>query len=130
MTAARLLVPLSLALLAACAQQPKQIVSLEDQKDCPITLKTGQTLMLMLPSNPTTGHRWLMQNPAPSILNALGPEVFNTPEDVGMVGTSGQSVWRYKAANTGSGHLMMVYQQPWAPEVRPERTFDCAITVK
>src|ERR1700712_1861576 len=114
MTPARLLVPLSLALLAACAQQPKQIVSLEDQKACPITLKTGQTLMLMLPSNPTTGHRWLMQNPAPAILSALGPEVFNTPEEVGMVGTSGQSVWRYRAANTGSGHLMMVYQQPWA----------------
>lgn len=129
MPPARLLVPLSFALLAACAQQPKQIVSLEGQKDCPITLKTGQTLLLMLPSNPTTGHRWLMQNPAPSILNALGPEVFNTPQETGMVGTWGQSVWRYKAASAGTAHLVMVYQQPWAPEVPPDRTFDCAITV-
>jgi inhibitor of cysteine peptidase len=129
MTPARLLVPLSLALLAACAQQPRQIVSLNDQSDCPIKLKTGQTLLLMLPSNPTTGHRWLMKTPAPSILSSLGPEVYNNPEDVGMVGTAGQSVWRYKAASAGDGHLMMVYQQPWAPEVPPERTFDCAITV-
>lgn len=129
MTPARLLVPLSLSLLAACAQTPKHIVSLDDQTDCPLTLKTGQTLMLMLPSNPTTGYRWLMQNPAPSVLNSLGPEVFNASKEVGLVGEGGQSVWRYRAATSGSGHLMMVYQQPWAPEVRPERTFDCVITV-
>ncbi|MEQ7921391.1 protease inhibitor I42 family protein [Xanthomonas sp. WHRI 1810A] len=129
MQPARLLVPVSFALLAACAQAPKQTVSLDDQSDCPIRLKTGQTLMITLPSNPTTGHRWLMQNPASSILRSLGPEVYNNPEDVGTVGTAGQSVWRYQAANAGDGHLIMVYQQPWAPEVPPERTFDCAITV-
>lgn len=129
MTPARLLLPLSLALLAACAQHPRQIVSIDDQKDCPLTLKTGQTLILILPSNPTTGHRWLMQQPAPANLTSLGPEVFSTPEKMGMVGSSGQSTWRYKAVNTGEGHLKMVYQQPWAPEVRPEQTFDCAITV-
>lgn len=129
MTPARLLVPLSLALLAACAHQPSQIVSLEDQKDCPVTLKSGQTLILMLPSNPTTGYRWLMQQPAPAIISPLGPEVFNNPENMGVVGTSGQSVWRYKAASAGTGHLKMVYQQPWAPEVKPERAFDCSITV-
>ncbi|MFJ3482144.1 protease inhibitor I42 family protein [Pseudomonas sp. NPDC090202] len=130
MTPARLLVPASLALLAACAQTPKQIVTLENQQDCPITLNTGQTLMLMLPSNPTTGHRWLKQNPAPAILTSLGPEVFNSAEDAGLVGTAGQSVWRYKATAAGSGRLTLVYQQPWAPEVRPEKTFDCVITVK
>lgn len=129
MPPARLFAPLSLALLAACSQQPKPIVSLENQKDCPVTLKTGQTLLLMLPSNPTTGHRWVMHNRAPSILNPLGPEVFNTPEKTSMVGSAGQSVWRYKAARSGTGHLMMVYQQPWAPEARPERVFDCTITV-
>ncbi|SET39192.1 protease inhibitor I42 family protein [Pseudomonas graminis] len=129
MTPARLLVPLSLSLLAACAQTPRQIVSLDDQQDCPLTLKTGQTLMLMLPSNPTTGYRWLVQNPAPSILGSLGPEVFNSSKDVGLVGEGGQSVWRYRAANPGTGHLMMVYRQPWAPEVAPERSFDCVITV-
>lgn len=129
MTAARLLVPLSLSLLAACAQAPKQIVSLDDQQDCPLSLKTGQTLMLMLPSNPTTGYRWLVQNPAPSILGSLGPEVFNASRDVGLVGEGGQSVWRYRAASPGTGHLIMVYRQPWAPEVAPARTFDCVITV-
>ncbi|HEX8542530.1 MAG TPA: protease inhibitor I42 family protein [Pseudomonas sp.] len=129
MTPARLLAPLGLCLLAACAQQPRHIVTLEKQSECPLTLKTGQILLLTLPSTPTTGYRWQIQNPAQGILRSMGPEVYSNPEDKNMVGSAGQSVWRYRAADAGSGHLMMVYQQPWAPEVAPERTFDCVITV-
>ncbi|MDD2057753.1 protease inhibitor I42 family protein [Pseudomonas sp. GD03860] len=130
MTAARLLLPLGLALLAACAQQPRHSVALDDQADCPLPLKTGQLLTLTLPSNPSTGYRWLVQNPASSILRSLGPEVYSHPEDAGVVGSAGQSVWRYQAQAAGEGHLILVYQQPWAPEVRPVKTFDCAITVE
>jgi inhibitor of cysteine peptidase len=129
MPPARLLVPLSLMLLAACAQQPKHIVALEKQSDCPLPLKSGQVLLLTLPSNPTTGYRWQVQNPASSILRSLGPEVYSNPEDSGMIGSAGQSVWRYQAANAGDGHLIMTYQQPWAPEVPPAQTFDCRISV-
>ena len=130
MTTARLLVPLSLALLTACAHQPRQPVELDAESECPQRLQVGQSLTLTLPSNPTTGYRWLVQNPANSILRSLGPEVYSHPEDAGVVGSAGQSVWRYQAQATGEGHLILVYQQPWAPEVRPVKTFDCAITVK
>lgn len=129
MTPARLLVPLSFSLLTACSQQPRQMVALDRQSDCPLSLKTGQVLMLTLPSTPTTGYRWHIQNPAQGVLRSMGPEVYSNPEDKNMVGSTGQSVWRYKASDAGTGHLMMVYQQPWAPEVAPERTFDCVITV-
>ncbi|MHC2147517.1 protease inhibitor I42 family protein [Pseudomonas sp. 210_17 TE3656] len=130
MTVARLLAPLSLALLTACAQQPRQNVELEKQADCPLQLQTGQNLTLTLPSNPSTGYRWLLQNPAASILRSLGPEVYSHPEDAGIVGSAGQSTWRFQAQAAGEGHLLLVYQQPWAPEVRPVQTFDCTITVK
>ena len=130
MTAIRLLAPLSLVLLTACAQQPRQNVELEKQADCPLQLQTGQNLTLTLPSNPSTGYRWLLQNPAAGILRSLGPEVYSHPEDAGIVGSAGQSTWRFQAQAAGEGHLLLVYQQPWAPEVRPVQTFDCAITVK
>ena len=48
MTAARLLLPLSLCLLAACASAPKQNVTVEKQSACPLQLKTGQNLILTL----------------------------------------------------------------------------------
>ncbi|MFJ3075615.1 MULTISPECIES: protease inhibitor I42 family protein [Pseudomonas] len=129
MTAPRLLVPLSLALLTACAQQPKQAVELDAESECPKRLQVGQALTLTLPSNPTTGYRWLVQNPASNVLRSLGPEVYSAPEDAGIVGSSGISSWRFEARAAGEGHLVLVYQQPWAPEVRPVQTFDCAIKV-
>jgi inhibitor of cysteine peptidase len=130
MSAVRLLVPASLALLAACAVKPPQTVAIDHQSQCPIKLSTGQHLTLTLPSNPTTGYRWLVQNPAPGVLKSLGPEVYSNPEDAGLVGGAGQSVWRFLAQTPGDGHLLLVYQQPWSPEVKPVQTFDCALTVK
>ncbi|AZL72573.1 protease inhibitor I42 family protein [Pseudomonas oryziphila] len=126
----RLLVPLGLALLTACAQQPQRNVELDAESECPTRLQVGQTMTLTLPSNPSTGYRWLLQNPAPEILRALGPEVYSTPEEAGIVGSGGTSTWRFQAKAAGEGHLILVYQQPWAPEVRPVQTFDCAIRVK
>jgi len=130
MSVARLTLPISLALLAACAQQPRHSVELEKQSQCPVNLNVGQTLTLLLPTNPTTGYRWLVQNPAASVLRSLGPEVYSNPEDAGIVGAAGQSTWRYQAKAAGQGHLLLVLQQPWAPEVLPVQTFDCDIDVQ
>ena len=129
MTAARLLLALSLALLAACASAPKQNVTVEKQSACPLNLKAGQNLTLTLPSNPTTGYRWAIQDSAGGVLRSLGPEVYSNPEDAGVVGAAGQSTWRFQAFTAGNGRLRLTSQQPWAPEVNPVDTFDCAITV-
>ena len=130
MPIARLLLPISLALLTACAQQQRHSVELEKQSQCPVRLDVGQTITLILPTNPTTGYRWLLQNPAGSVLRSLGPEVYSNPEDAGLVGAAGESTWRFQAHTAGQGHLLLVLQQPWAPEVLPVKTFDCDIDVK
>ncbi|HDS1734099.1 MULTISPECIES: protease inhibitor I42 family protein [Pseudomonas] len=130
MTALRLLVPLSLTLIAACSQRPAQTLELGTENECPIRLQTGQSLTLSLPSNPTTGYRWLLQNPASNILRPIAAEVYTQPEEAGLVGSAGVSTWRFQAKAVGDGHLILVYQQPWAPEVRPVQTFDCEIRVK
>lgn len=129
MNLSRLILPLGLILLAGCAQQPRQIVTVEKQTACPLKLHVGQTVVLTLPSNPTTGYRWRVQNPAAQVLRSLGPEVYSNPEEAGLVGSAGQSTWRFQAQATGEGHLLLVYQQPWAPEVRPVQTFECILKV-
>ena len=126
----RLLALLSLALLTACASQPKQNVTVENQSECPLQLHNGQNLILTLPSNPTTGYRWAIQDSAGGILRKVSPEVYSNPEDTGLVGSAGRSLWRFKASASGSGHLLLVYQQPWAPEVKPAMSFDCDIQVR
>ncbi|MBF8781446.1 protease inhibitor I42 family protein [Pseudomonas fulva] len=128
----RLFVLSGCAVLAACAQAPvpEPAVLLEDAGQCPIHLVRGQHLTLRLPSNPSTGYRWLLQQPAANILRSLGPEVHEDATDDEMVGGAGRSIWRFQAQAPGASHLILVYQQPWAPEVSPERTFDCAIRVR
>ncbi|ROL91728.1 protease inhibitor I42 family protein [Pseudomonas chlororaphis] len=130
MSPIRLLLPLSLALLAACASQPKQNVTVENQSECPVQLSNGQNLILTLPSNPTTGYRWAIQDSAGGVLRRISPEVYSNPEDSGLVGSAGQSTWRFQAFAAGTGRLLLTYQQPWAPEVAPVKAFDCAISVK
>ncbi|MCK9814375.1 peptidase inhibitor I42 [Pseudomonas chlororaphis] len=125
----RLLALLGVALLSACASQPKQNVTLDDQDDCPLPLKSGQNLILTLPSNPTTGYRWAIQDSAGGVLRQISPEVYSNPEDSGLVGSAGQSTWRFQAFAQGNGRLRLTSQQPWAPEVPPVEVFDCSITV-
>lgn len=129
MSLTRLLVPFSLALLSACATQPKHNVIVEKLTQCPVQLTNGQNLILNLPSNPSTGYRWAVQDSAGGVLKALGPEVYRNPEDAGIVGAAGVSTWRFQAFAAGTGRLRLTYQQPWAPEVPPVETFDCAISV-
>lgn len=127
----RMLAVSSLSLLAACTQTPHTI-SLDEEHSsrCPLELVRGQSVLITLRSNPTTGFRWQVQDAAPGVLRSLGPEVYSNPEDSGLVGSAGQSSWRFAAANPGGGRLLLVYRQPWEPNVAPAQTFECQVTVE
>lgn len=119
----------SLALLTACAHASRQNLTVENQSECPVQLSTGQNLILTLPSNPTTGFRWTIQDSAGGVLRSLGPEVYNSPQNSGVVGAGGHSTWRFQAFAAGTGRLRLTYQQPWEPEAVPAQTFDCTLKV-
>ena len=123
----RLLILPALALLTACAHQSGTL-ELKKDRQCPLTLNKGQQLILSLPSNPTTGYRWAIQDSAGGVLRALSPEVYSSTES-GVIGGGGQSTWRFQAFAPGQGRLRLTSQQPWEPEAEPVETFDCAITV-
>ncbi|MBF7731622.1 protease inhibitor I42 family protein [Pseudomonas sp. N040] len=126
----RLALPVCLALLGACTSQPASVEIQEDQQpECPLELYRGQTLTINLPSNPTTGFRWVLVKAAPGVLTSLGPEVYTTPEDAGMVGGAGRSTWRFRAYQAGQDALLMQYQRPWEQAVAPAKTFACEISV-
>ncbi|MFI8335539.1 protease inhibitor I42 family protein [Pseudomonas taetrolens] len=129
MSPARLLTLFSLSLLAACAHEPAHNMTVEEQSDCPMQLHTGQNLILSLPSNPTTGYRWAIQDSAGGVLRNLGPEVYTSSDNGQLLGSGGQSTWRFRAFAAGNGRLRLTYQQPWEPEAEPAQVFDCPITV-
>jgi inhibitor of cysteine peptidase len=128
---ARWLLAASLTLLTACSQTPSNLsLDADAQSQCPLNMHPGQELLLSLRSNPSTGFRWEVKDAASGVLKSLGPEVYSHPEDAGLVGSAGQSTWRFKAHTAGRGQLLLVYRQPWEPNVAPAQRFDCPITVE
>ena len=125
----RFIPALTLSLLTACAHTPAHNVIVEEQSDCPLQLHTGQNITVSLPSNPTTGYRWAIQDSAGGVLRSLSPEVYSGADNGQVLGSGGQSTWRFQAFAAGNGRLRLTYQQPWEPEAEPAQTFDCAITV-
>lgn len=122
---------LSLALLAACAQTPSSVtLEQKQQGKCPLSLQVGQQFILRLPSNPTTGFRWLLRDAAPQVLQSLGPEVYSNPEDAGLVGSAGVSTWRFQVAKAGEGQLALTYERPWEVGVVPAQRFNCTIKAR
>ena len=129
MPPARLLPLLGLSLLTACAHQPAHNITVEEQSDCPKQLHIGQQLIVSLPSNPTTGYRWAIQDSAGGVLRSLGPEVYSSSDNGQLLGSGGQSTWRFEVFAAGTGRLRLTSQQPWEPETEPAQVFDCPITV-
>ncbi|MFG0867615.1 protease inhibitor I42 family protein [Pseudomonas sp. FYR_7] len=130
MSTSRLLAPLGLTLLTACAQHGFEPVTLDADSECPVYLEKGQVLNLTLPSNPSTGYRWRVEAAARPVLVSLGPEVYSAPDQEDVVGNEGLSTWRYQADQPGKAALKLVYQQPWATQVAPVQTFDCTVVVR
>lgn len=130
--ALRLLPLAGLILLTACAQKAPSTLSLDEQpRYCdPLELHEGQEFNLRLPSNPTTGFRWVMRENAAPQLKQLGPEVYTTPEEAGVVGSAGVSTWRFRAVARGEARLELDYRRPWENGVAAAKNFDCRISVK
>ncbi|SEI43155.1 inhibitor of cysteine peptidase [Azotobacter beijerinckii] len=125
------LLTIGLVWLAGCAHSdPSSVVALEDEDDCPLQLESRQQLVLTLPSNPSTGYRWQVRESASKVLRSLGPEVYSSPKDSEVVGSAGQSTWRFQAVQAGQDTLLLVYRRPWEVGVEPAKAFDCAITVE
>ncbi|WP_462379054.1 protease inhibitor I42 family protein [Pseudomonas sp. Marseille-QA0892] len=127
-----LLAPLALA-LGACTTSHPDIVTLDgaDTRNCaPLVLDRGQMLILSLPSNPTTGYRWVIHDDAAPQLESLGPEVYSNPKGDSLIGADGQSTWRFKATTAGDATLRLAYQRPWESDSPPSQSVECTLRVQ
>ncbi len=74
-----------------------------------IELKKGQSLLITLEANPTTGYQWdLVEPPEEHILQQVGAILFKP--DTFLPGASGVQTIRFEAVGTGKTTLKLVYQ--------------------
>ena len=93
-----------------------------------ITLNTGDTLVLTLDGNTTTGYNWQMQPMDPAILKQVGEPAF-TPES-NKVGAPGKIVSTFTAAKTGQANLVLNYIRPFEKGNAPLNSYEVTIVVK
>jgi inhibitor of cysteine peptidase len=93
-----------------------------------VELSVGQSLVVTLESNATTGYSWaLVQNSDDSVLSKIGNE-YVAPQTT-LVGAGGKEEWTFKALKQGTSTISMGYSRPWE-STPPVETFDLTVVVK
>lgn len=97
-----------------------------------IELKKGQTLIVTLKSNPTTGYQWEIIEPGEPVMQQKGKAEFESSETGNRPrsGKGGKETFRFKTKNRGETTLKLVYHRPWEEEVKPLKTFTLKVKVK
>lgn len=142
MIAARIASIATLTILGACAVPAEDTPSpasgeavvgeVQGVRDGRTTLAVGQTLLISLPSNATTGYAWTLSGSTNEVLRPGTPfgEEATDPHEPGMVGVGGNTSWRFQAAQPGMVHLSFAYRRAWEANTRPAETATYTIVVR
>jgi inhibitor of cysteine peptidase len=93
-----------------------------------VELSVGQTLVVTLASNVTTGYSWSLTGISDeSVLQKSGNEYIAPTTN--LVGAGGQDVWTFKALKKGTSTISMGYSRPWETDTPPIETFGLTVVV-
>ncbi len=95
-----------------------------------IEVASGDTLVVTLWSNKTTGYSWSETATIsdPGVLLQTNHE-YVAPQ-TGLMGASGNEVWTFKASKAGVSEVSMDYSQPWEGGQKNANSFLLKVTVK
>lgn len=77
----------------------------------PITVKAGETFVIVVESNPSTGYHWEMIGPLDDAYLELVSREYTASEPV-MPGSGGVEVWTFKAVSAGETVLVLENYPP------------------
>jgi len=106
---------------------PPQATLTDQDAGKAITLKVGDTLLVSLEGNITTGYTWEMVAADTAILAQQGDAAY-APES-NLVGAPGLIRLTFKATAAGHQALNLVYHRPWEKDVKPLKTIAFDVTV-
>ena len=94
-----------------------------------ITLSPGDSLVVTLDSNATTGFSWSIAGISDEdVIDDVSNEY--QASDSGLMGAGGQEIWTFEAAEKGTSTIEMQYIRPWEPGVEPAGTFNVTVVVE
>lgn len=126
---ALLILLVALTLATGCSPQQQEVKAAIDDNGREMQLKKGQTLVVTLEGNPTTGYSWEVAEPLDEqVLRQVGEAEFKAESE--LVGAGGVQILRFEAANTGTTTLKLVYHRPWEKDVDPLETYSLQVVVR
>ena len=111
--AAGLCVAMATLVLAGCAPQ-ETVLGLDEEGET-ISVEVGETLLVELAGNPTTGFEWTEDDPVSAILEPQSSEYVQDEAPGDMVGAGGTYRFRYEAIAEGEDVLSLTYARPGEP---------------
>ena len=121
-----------LIILAGCSTKHKEVRLTKTNNGDTITLTKGETLILDLDSNPTTGYQWSVNETNEQILKQKGEAVFSQPTTEGepLLGAGGTETFHFEAVGKGQVTLKIDYLRSWEKDIEPVETFTIQIEVR
>jgi inhibitor of cysteine peptidase len=93
-----------------------------------INAKVGDTVVVTLAGNPTTGYNWAADKLDTSILQQVGDASFKA--DSNLIGAGGMVTLKFKAVAAGTTTLTLNYSRSFETGVAPLQTFTVTVNVK
>jgi len=119
----------ALTLATGCSSQQQEVKASIDDDGREKQLQKGQTLVVTLEGNPTTGYSWEVAEPLDEqVLRQVGEPEFKAESD--LVGAGGVQILRFEAVNAGQTTLKLAYRRPWEKDVDPLETYSIQVVVR
>jgi predicted secreted protein len=94
-------------------------------------LRQGDTLVVMLAANRSTGYGWQIANDPGDVLASLGPAAYVVDSAAAAAqGAAGMEVFRFTARRLGQQSLRFDYRRPWEQGAPAVQTVDYTIRVR
>ena len=121
----------ALGALAGCASLQPQTPTIVQgaQSGGAVRMLQGDTLVVTLDSNPGSGYRWQVRPIDGALLQQIGSaDLLPVEVAYGTVGAANDTVYRFRAAATGTTALELAYLRPFET-TPPQRTVRYDVTV-
>ena len=92
-----------------------------------LSMHPGQSFLVVLDGNPTTGYTWELKSLNESVVKLEGMPEYSSGGS--QAGAGGSYVFRFRTVAAGETDLVLVYHRPWEEGVEPLETFRLTIEV-
>ena len=119
----------ALIVATGCSPQQQEVKATIDDAGREMQLKKGQTLVVTLEGNPTTGYSWEVAEPLDEqVLRQVGEAEFKA--ESAALGAGGVQILRFETVNAGKTTLKLAYRRSWEKGVEPLETYSLQVVVR